>query len=358
MKRKKINTGTKKKIGMLFGSLLLALLISAIIMILLGYSPVQAYSAMFAGAFGGANNLATTLGTATPLIFAGLAMAISDKAGVFNIGGEGQIIIGAMAAAVVGQYGAGLPAVIHIILCLLAASVAGGIWAGIAAVLKVRMNINEVIVTIMLNYLALYFVDFLVMNPFKAEGMTARTDYVADSAMIPTIVRNTRLNCGLLIAVAIAVVTWIILKYTVSGYELRTTGLNPRAAENAGISTARSIYGAMFLSGAVAALGGAVEVLGVHHYYISGMTENYGYDGIAVAVMGGNNPIGTVLAAIVFGALKAGASNMNRMTDIPADFISIVQALVIIFVATPAIVEWIIKPAYRKIAARKAVDRG
>jgi len=320
------------------GSLLLALLFSALLILLLKYSPIEAYGAMFKGAFGSKNRWAATLGTATPLIFAGLAMAISNKAGVFNIGGEGQIVVGAMAAAVAGQYGGGLPKIIHIVICLLAAGIAGGLWAGIAALLKVKMKINEVIVTIMLNYLAVYFVNYLVMNPFKAEGMTARTNYISESAVIPSIIRNTRLNYGIFLAIAVALIFLFILKRTIMGYELRSVGLNPSAAENAGIAAAKYIYIAMFLSGAVAGIGGAVEVLGVHKYYISNMTVKYGYDGIAVSVMGGNSPIGILISAVVFGALKAGASNMNRMTHIPSEFISVLQALVIIFVATPAIV--------------------
>jgi len=328
------------------GSLVPALILCALLMLLLGYSPIEAYSSMLYGIAGNSRNIATTLGTATPLIFAGLAMAIGDRAGVFNIGGEGQIIIGAMAAAVLGGI-SGLPAIIHIPLCLLGAAICGGLWASIAAFLKVRMKINEVIVTIMLNYIAVYLVDFLVMNPFKAEGMTARTETIAGSAMLPSLVRNTRLNAGIFIAILIVFLMWILLKRSIWGYELRCVGYNPAAAQTAGISADRYIYIALFASGAVAALGGAIEVMGMHHYYISGMTSNYGYDGIAVAVMGGDTAIGTFISALVFGALKAGSANMNRMTSIPSDLISILQALVIILVATPSILRKLVSPFNR-----------
>lgn len=352
------NNILSEKLFVSIGSLILALILSAILMLVLGYSPIEAYTYMLYGIFGNTRNLATTLGAATPLIFAGLAMAVGDQAGVFNIGGEGQIVVGAMAAAAVGQL-QGLPPLFHIPLCMASAAAAGGIWAAIAALLKVKMNINEVIVTIMLNYVAVYFVGYLVMNPFKAEGMTARTDTISDSAVLPSLVRNTRLNAGIFIAVAFAVILWFMLKHSAAGYELRCVGHNPSAAETAGIRSTKYIYLSLFVSGAIAGIGGAVEVMGIHHYYIADMTANYGYDGIAVAVMGGDNPIGTVISALIFGALKAGSSNMNRMTDIPADLISVLQAFVIILVATPYILTWIVARTkrFKKIQGGKWYER-
>jgi len=318
-------------------SLVLALVFSSIFILISGYSPFEAYASMFSGAFIGINNLAATLGTATPLLFSGLAMAITDRAGVFNIGGEGQVIIGAFTAALLGNIITGLHWSMHILICLIAAAIAGGLWAEIAAVLKVKRGLNEIITTIMLNYIALYLVEFLVKYPFRAEGMTARTEYIMDSAVIPSIIRNTRFNYGIVLALLITVAFWFVLNKTVFGYELKAVGLNPKAAKTAGINVGKYILTSMFISGAVAALGGAIVVLGIHKYYITGMTANYGYDGIAVAIMGNNSPIGTAISALIFGALKAGASNMNRMTDIPAQFITVLQALIIIFVATPAI---------------------
>lgn len=320
-------------------SLVLALVFSSIFILISGYSPLEAYASMFNGAFVGINNVAATLGTATPLMFTGLAMAITDRAGVFNIGGEGQVIIGALTAALLGNIITGIHWSLHILICLVASALAGGFWAEIAAVLKVKRGLNEIITTIMLNYMALYLVEFLVKYPFRAEGMTARTAYIMDSAVIPSIIRNTRFNYGIFLALFIAVLFWFVLNKTTFGFELKSVGLNPKAAKTAGINVGKYISISMFISGAVAALGGAVVVLGIHKYYITGMTANYGYDGIAVAIMGNNSPIGSVISALVFGALKAGSSNMNRMTDIPAQFISVLQALIIIFVATPAIAQ-------------------
>ena len=319
-------------------ALILSMLAASIIIILSGYSPIEAYGAMIDGAFVGTTHIATTLGVATPLIFSGLAMVISSKAGVFNIGAEGQIIIGAVVAALLGHYISGLPVVLHILICIVGASVAGGFWAWIAGVLKTRKGINEVIVTIMLNYVAFYFVEYLISHPFKAEGMTTRTETVMDSAVIPSVIAHTRLNYGIILALLAAVLLWIFLNRTLAGYELRSVGLNPHAAEGAGIHANRKIEFAMLLSGMIAGLGGAIEVMGVQGYYITNMTANYGYNGIAVAVMGQYSPIGTIFSALIFGALKAGSSNMNRLTDIPSEFIVILQALIIIFVSTPGLI--------------------
>ena len=177
-------------------SFLISLVLAGIIIAAAGYSPVEAYSAMLGGAFGSTYNLAQTAGTAIPLIFAGLAMAVASRAGIFNIGIEGQILAGALPAALAGAYIRGLPAVLHIPVCILAAAIFGGIWAMLAAVIKNKLQISEVIITIMLNYVALYLVEYLVNNPFKSEGMVVRTEEIQDSARLVSLVAHTRLNTG------------------------------------------------------------------------------------------------------------------------------------------------------------------
>ena len=319
-------------------SFLISLVLAGIIIAAAGYSPVEAYSAMLGGAFGSTYNLAQTAGTAIPLIFAGLAMAVASKAGIFNIGIEGQILAGALPAALAGAYIRGLPAVLHIPVCILAAAVFGGIWAMLAAVIKNKLQISEVIITIMLNYVALYLVEYLVNNPFKSEGMVVRTEEIQDSARLVSLVAHTRLNTGIFIALLAVFLFWVLFYKTKLGYEMRATGDSPFAAESAGINNKKNLLAAMFISGALAGIGGACEVMGVQGYYISGMTTGYGFSGIAIAVMGHNEPLGTLASALLFGALNAGASSMNRMTDIPGEFISVLQALIILFISTPGIV--------------------
>ena len=335
-------------------ALVLSLLISSVVILIAGYSPLEAYGALLNGAFGRGYNLAQTLGTSIPLIFSGLAMAIAAKVGVFNIGIEGQMIIGALPAALVGTYLVGVPSIIHIPLCILVASLAGGLWAVLAATLKNILHINEVILTIMLNYIAQYLVEYLVNYPFRADGLVVRTEKIQESAAFTTMVPHTRLYTGIFLALAMAVLLWYMLKKTRMGYELRAVGSNPNAAEAAGINRKKYILLAMFMSGALAGIGGAGEVMGVHGYYISSMTSGYGFDGIAIATMGRNNPFGTVLAALLFGSLRNGSTGMNRSTKIPGEFIQVLQALVILFVSTPGIIRYVQKRMKQRKAKKEA----
>ncbi len=339
-----------KKLVYILISFLLSVMIASAIIAFSGYSPSEAYSAMISGAFGSTYNLAQTIGTSIPLIFAGLAMAAGAKTGIFNIGIEGQILMGALPAAIAGHYIKGIPAVLHIPLCILLAAVCGGLWALLAALIKNRLHISEVIITIMLNYVALYLVEYLVNYPFKSEGMIVRTEEIQESAELAVLIPHTRLNAGIIIALFLVVAFWFFFYRTKLGYELRATGSNLKAAETAGISNRKNIMISMFLSGAIAGIGGAVEVMGVQGYYISNMTTGYGFSGIAIAVMGGNEALGTLASALLFGALSAGSSSMNRTTNIPGEFITVLQALIIIFVSTPGIIL-----AVEKIIRRKKV---
>ncbi len=334
-------------------ALLLSLLVSSVVIIISGYSPFEAYGAMLKGAFGSNYYLAQTIGTAIPLIFSGLAMAIAMKVGIFNIGIEGQMIIGALPAALLGTYVTGLPAWLHLPLCILVGAIAGGLWAMIVAVLKNRLRINEVILTIMMNYVATYIVDYLVNYPFRAEGKIIRTEEIQPTAAMTTLVPHTRLYSGIFLALAAAGILWYVLKKTCFGYELRAVGSNPDAAETAGVNRKKYMLRAMFISGALAGIGGAGEVLGFYGYYISNMISGYGFDGIAIATMGRGNPFGTVLAALLFGVLRNGATGMNRSTSIPGEFIQVLQALVILFVSTPGIIRVVQKSWKRKRFAQR-----
>ncbi len=322
-----------------FASLILVFIVSGIFLAAVGYSPIEAYSSIILGAFAGPARIADTLGTATPIILTGLAVAVAMRGGVLNIGCEGQLYMGAFAAAIVGAHITGLPAIIHVPLCIIMAMLFGGLWALLAGWLKVRLGTNEVVVTILLNYIAIYLTDYLTNYWFKAEGMVVKTDRLQESAQLAELYPHSRLTTAFILVVVIAgLLTWMFRK-TLFGLEITAMGKNLEAAQTGGINVNKCFLQTMLLSGALAGLAGAVEVMGVHNYFISGMSPGYGYDGLSIAVLGANNPIGTTIYAIVYGALRSGASVMDRNTEIPSDFVTIIQALIIVFVATPAIVQ-------------------
>ncbi len=321
------------------GSFLLSLIIAAIIMAFAGYNPLAGYAAMISGAFGNWDNIAATLGTATPLIFAGLSVVIGKRAGFFNIGVEGQLLSGTLAAALVGAYVHGLPSIIHVPLCFAAAWLVGGLIGVLSVKLKQVMKVSELIITLMINYIITFVVQYLVSAFFLNPGYVVRTPTIEDSARLETLVPFSRLTTAIFFALAATAVLWWVFRKTRFGYEITAIGLNRRAAETGGIKVGRNVSLAMFISGGLAAMGGAVETMGVHGYYIANMTAGYGYNGLSVALMGGS-PIGCIPAAIVFGALRAGSSNMNRTTSIPGEFVTILQALVIMFVSAPLLIRY------------------
>jgi ABC-type uncharacterized transport system permease subunit len=331
--------------GALFqvAAILLAFIVGALVLYASGYDPVSAYAAMLKGAFGDMYGMGQTLTQATPIIFTSLAFLISSKAGLFNIGAEGQFLMGAFISSLVGIYLAGLPWILHIPLALLAGAMAGGAWGLIAAVLKARFNAHEVITTMMLSYVAAYLTGYMVNYPFKAPGWVSQTVKIAPSAELPRILPPTQLSAGILVALALVASTTYLLRKTILGFELRAIGLNPSAAESAGISINRGIMVAMFLSGAMAGLGGACEILGVHRRFIEGFSPGYGWDGLAVALVGGLDPVGSLLASILFGALRSGGMIMTRATKVPLDIVIILQALVILFVAAPMFIRSLLK---------------
>jgi ABC-type uncharacterized transport system permease subunit len=320
-----------------------AFLVGALVLIATGYSPIDVYSAMIMGAFGDVYGVGQTLTQATPIIFTALAFLFSYKSGLFNIGAEGQLIMGGFAAAIVGISFKGLPSPLHILFAILAGALAGGVWGFLPAILKARFGAHEVITTMMFTYIATYLTSYLVNYPFKAPGWVAQTVPITDSAQLPRILPPTQLSASIMVAVAMAVVVYYILQKTTLGYEVRASGLNPSAAENGGINVKKTMVLALILGGALAGIGGAGEILGVHNRFIQGFSPGYGFDGIAVALVGGLNPIGVLLAAILFGALRSGGMLMTRATHVPLDIVVILQALVIIFVAAPHFLRYFVR---------------
>lgn len=332
----------KKVIFRIFNSsvaaLILALFVSGMIMLFCGYNPIEAYRAIFQGAFAGKRAWIQTLIQATPLIFTGLAYTVARKASLINLGIEGQLYMGALGAACVGLLPLNLPSFIWLLASLLGAMAAGALYAGLVGFMKVKFGSNEVIATMMLNTVAVNVVAYLVNYPLKAEGSLAQTVKLPAQVLLPRLAGKYQLTIAIFIAAAACFLIKFFMGRTVAGYEIRSVGLNPRAAETAGIRIGRVLIMAMMLSGCIAGLAGGSHVLGMDRRLIAGFSSGYGFDGIAVAALAAENPAAVIIAGIVFGALRAGCMVLNRTTSIPTEFVDVIQALVIIFVAAPALV--------------------
>ncbi len=407
-------------------AVILALLIGALILLVSKINPLDAYGALFKGAFGSEKYLLRTLEKATPLIFSGLAVAFAFRAGLFNIGAQGQLLFGALTAALLGFLIEGLPPLVHIPLALLGGALAGGLYGAIPGILKTFTGAHEVITTIMLNYIAINITDFLADGPFKDDSpgnIVARTPKIADSAVIPTpqipltsgllivlgvmlvaailvfvVLRKQTFKIknknvlislkilvvivfgiaiglllkaitpafyaapvsisflpykaipmpvGFLIAIAAAVVVWFLLMRTSLGFEIRTIGLNQHAAKYAGIKVRLIFILAMVISGFLAGMGGAVETQGVVYRYQPGFNVGLGFDGITIALLGRNHPLGVIPAALLVGAMKGGGNVMQFDAKVPAEIIDVIQALMLFFVAADMIVRWVIRAKAR-----------
>ena len=306
-------------------------------------SVLAAYGGLLKGSVGSPDAISETFLRATPLILAGLAVALGFRAGLFNIGAEGQIYIGGMFATIVGINFDGMPTFIHLPLAVAAGFVGGALWGFIPGILKARTGAHEVITTIMLNYVSYRVIDFALHQPLlqRPDRSDPVSRFVLDSATLPPLFGDTRVHWGLVIALAAAVaVSWLLFRST-KGFEFRAVGLNPSAAGYAGMNISRTIVLTMMISGGLAGLAGAGEILGTNHRLTPLFSPGWGFDAIALALLGGSRPIGVVGAALVFGALRAGAAPMQAATGIPIDLVVVIQALVIMFIAAPALVRGI-----------------
>ncbi len=310
-------------------------------MVLSGTDPIKAYLALAEGAFGSQVARVETLIKATPFLLAGLAIALAFRGGLFNIGVEGQLFVGSAVTVFIG-YSVELPAAIHIPLALLGGMIGGALWAAIPGFLKARNGAHEVITTIMFNFIALRIISWAigVGGPLRApRTVVPETPAVFESARLPILIADSRLHAGVIIAVIAAFVVYWLLWRTVTGFELRTVGANPNAARYAGINVEFNIVRTMALSGALAGLGGGIQVLGLAPYtFTTGFNVGLGFDSIAVAVLGSIHPFGVALAALLFGAMDAGARLMQLRTKVPIDVVTIVQGLILAFVAADQII--------------------
>jgi len=324
---------------------------------------LAAYRGLFNGALGSRQAIANTLVEATPYIFAGLAVALAFKCGLFNIGAEGQLYAGALGAVTVGFALTGLPAIIHLPLALLAGMFTGGLWGAIPGYLRARTGAHEVITTIMLNYIASLMTSYLINGPLRDPRASApRTPFIQGSAQLPRFIGpledaaltggqsyqplivssnpawNLRLHTGFLLALVAVFAVWWLLRRTTTGFEIRTVGANPEAARYAGMSITKNFVLAMALAGALAGLAGTGQALGLERNVKSLFSTGYGFDSIAIALLARSNPLAVIPAAIFWGALNAGRGVMQAEAGISSDLIRIVQALVILFIAADQIV--------------------
>jgi len=322
-----------------------AFAVGAIVVLIIGDSPLQVYGLLLGSAFSWPDGIGYTLFFATPLIFTGLAVAVALRGGLLNIGAEGQLYVAAFATAWVGMTLAGLPAILLVPLCCLAAVGAGAAWAAIPGLLKARFGSHEVINTIMLNFVAVALVGYLTQyhyrvpgDPIMESGPIGDTAHIARlGRFVPALPQRIPVNVAFLLALIASWLVYVLLWKTKWGYEIRATGQNPSAAEYGGISIRRQIVLTMAISGALAGMVGINEVLGYRYRYYDGFSDNYGFTGIAVALLGRNHPAGVLLAALLFAVLQRGGVPVDAFTQLVSkDIVQILQALVILFVAAEA----------------------
>jgi len=319
-------------------ALMIGLLLGAALMAFFGYDPGKAYLALLEGSFGNRYSLANTLSRATPLILTGLTFAIGVRAGLFNIGAQGQMILGALVAVAAGTLP--LPPGLHLIVAMSLAMLAGAAWSLPASWLKIRRGINEVISTIMLNWIAVWLAGYLVINFLNDPQRGWISIMAAPSSRFPTVMKGSDLTYAILASVAFTLVTYWILWHMTPGFELRSSGFNAAAACYAGMKPQRSINLAFVLGGLAAGLAGATQILGRYPYSLDNglsVLGTLGFDGIAVALVGRNYPLGVIPAAIFFGALAAGGGLMGFRAKVSLDMINVVQGIIILTVAAPEI---------------------
>lgn len=311
-------------VGILFGS---------IVIIIKGVNPITAYTALINGSLGSIDNLSSTLVKAIPLGLTGLAIILSNTAGIFNIGAEGQLQLGAAAATFIGVSFIGHGPFLSITLCILAAALIGGIMALFPGILKAYKGYNEIIITMMLNYIAILFVQFLIRGPLKEKNQTfPQSAQISSSAKLPIIIPHTQLHAGIILLVVAAIIIFFVKYKTSFGFKMRAAGLNRNAADYAGLDSKKIMVTAMVLSGALAGIAGGVEIMGVQGRLMDNFSPGYGYDAIAVALLADLNPLWMLLSAFFFGALNNGATTLQIVTGVPVYFVSIIQAFAVIFV--------------------------
>ena len=312
-------------------SLVIALIFGAILISLAHKNPLEAYKHLFHGAFIRKSGVIETLVKGTPLLIAGLGMVIAFRANIWNSGGEGQIYFGALFATIVGVYVKGLPNYIHLPLAIIAGGIGGCLWAIIPGLLKVYLKVSEVIVNLMMNYIAIFFIAYLCQGPLsESGGFMPQTARVAETAMLPLVNPPARLHYGVFLGLLLAVIMFIILYKTTLGYEIRAIGFNLSASEYGGIKSKNTILTVFIISGFLTGIAGASEILGVHYRLMDGISNGYGFNAMVVAILGRLHPIGIIASSFLFSGLQVGAAQMQRVMQIPNSISDAIQGFVIL----------------------------
>ncbi len=333
-----------------------AFVVGVLVVALAGFNPAKTFAALLDGAFGSWYNFTETLVKSGPFLFTGLGVAIAFRSRSFNIGAEGQFYMGALAVSWLGVAIKGVPSIILIPILLGAAFVAGGAYGAVPGYLKARIGASEIVTTVMLNSIAVQIVSWIIKGPLQEpRHFYPETAEILSAAKLPVLVHGTRLHLGLLIGVLVAVAAHVFIYKTVFGYQIRAVGSGPLASEYSGIDVKRNIILAMAISGGLAGLGGAVELMGVTWKLYQNFSPGYGYSAIAVALLAKRNPLAVILTALLFGALATGANSMQRAAEVPAMLASVMQALVIFFVLAYAVYEEGF--ARRRSNRKRGVDR-
>ena len=325
-------------------SFLMAMLVGSIIMVAYGVNPLEVYMLLLRGAFFSQQGIFITIQRATPLIFTAISSALAFRTGVFNVGVEGQFFIGAITATYVG-YAFSLPPVIHVIVALFAGFLGGAAWAYIPTLMRQKLGVSEIITTIMTNYIATSLVSWLCNYPMRAKPTVAETPFVQDTAKLWQFIeygdgslgRGSQAHIGIFIALLVVVVMWFIFKYTKLGYEWRLVGLSSLFAEFGGLNLTKTFIGGMLVSGGIAGLGGAVEILGVWRKYKDLFAVGFGFRGNLAALLGGQDIVGSSIAALFYGGMESGALDLSFTMGIPRQLIDIVVGLIIFFMAAEGI---------------------
>lgn len=317
-------------------SILASFVLGGIAFRLMGYDPIAAFLGLIKGAVGSLNAWGETFNMAGPVILTGLSYAIAARCGIINLGAEGQVYIGAICSCIVATKLTGIPSVPHVLFSLAAAFAGGMLYGLIPAIMKTQFKANELITTIMLNYLALYLSNFLVSGPMKdstALSNMAQSAKIPEGVQLPKILAGTRLHAGIFVVIAMLVFYWFFMWHTTKGYEMRVIGRSPSVGRTAGMSISGNMWLAMAIAGGFAGLAGACELLGVQLRIMENTFDGMGFDGVAVAMLGTNTPWGIFFAGILMGAIKSGANMMQMMTKLPTATVYMLQGLIILFVA-------------------------
>ena len=325
-------------------AVLIGTLIGFLLVAMFGYNPIEVFASLLSGAFGSAKNVASSLRWATPLMFTGIAAALSFRGGMFNFGIDGQLYFGSLAATIVGIVCKDMPGFLLIPLMMLVSMLCGALWALIPAFVRVKLSGSEIVPALMMNYVAIYLTDYIVHYHFLASGTNGdslKTERIAEQAQFSPLVQGYQLTVAVLIGLFVVALFWWMMKKSKLGYQISMSGSNPEFARYGGIHVDRMRILVMLMSGALAGLGGCVEIMSMRWRFESGFAPNFGNDGILSALLGSSTPIGTLIGALFMGALKAGSLSVERYTDVSRSLATVIQGLIICFVSARLISQYI-----------------